>query len=430
MCSNLLTLPSHLGGIPLFGMGLLFWLVVLLAAGWGVWASGKPDGKRRILEALPVTLLLLAAIFFLPRFFPGGLPIRGYGLMLVIAAGSGLAMATYRARQVGLHPDIIVSLAFWMFVLGIVGGRVFYVVQKWESQFASLSLRDALIDAVKYANGGLVVYGALIGASLAFVIFVRRHRLPLLPLADVIAPSLAVGLAFGRIGCLLHGCCYGGVTDSPLGVSFPRDGQPIYSPPFEAQMSRGEFHGLRVMDEGEGKLVVEWVDPQMPAATQGLEVGDQVAALGGQPVASAGEAAAVFAKALNEAAPLALRTADGKSIGLPAIPLPDKSRPVHPTQIYAAINAGLLGWFLWSFYPFRRRDGEVIALLLTLYPIGRFLLEMIRTDEGSFMGTSLSISQNVSLVLLALMIPAWFLLLRQPRRRTFDTARTESLPLS
>src|SRR5690606_31371382 len=270
MCSNLLTIPSHLGGAPLLGLRLLFWLAVLLAAGWGVGASGKHDGKQRILEALPVTLLLLAAIFFLPRFFPGGLPIRGYGLMLVVAAGSGLALATYRARQVGLHPDLMVSLAFWMFIFGIVGGRVFYVVQKWESQFASLSLREALIDAVKYANGGLVVYGALIGAALAFALFIRRHRLPLLPVADVVAPSLAVGLAFGRIGCLLHGCCYGGVTDSPLGVSFPREGQPVYSPPFEAQLSRGEFHGLRVVEDAAGKLVVEWVDLQMPPATQGL----------------------------------------------------------------------------------------------------------------------------------------------------------------
>ena len=383
-----------------------------------------------MLESLPVTLLLLAVIFFLPRFFPAGLPIRGYGLMLVIAAASGLALATYRARQVGLNPDLIMSLAFWMFILGIIGGRVFYVVQKWESQFASLSLGDAVIEAFKYASGGLVVYGALIGAAAAFLIFVRRHRLPILPLADLIAPSLAVGLAFGRIGCLLHGCCFGGVTDSPLGISFPRGGEPVYSPPFEAQLSRGEFHGLRVMEDGNGSLIVEWVDPTMPAATQGLEVGDKITHLGGQAISSGRDAAEQFAVALHDAVPLTLRTDDGKTVELPATPLPEKSRPVHPTQIYAAINAGLLGWFLWSFYPFRRRDGEVIALLLTLYPLARFLLEMIRTDEGSFMGTGLSISQNVSLLLLAAMIPAWILLLKQPHQRAFDKPRTSPTPQS
>src|SRR5690606_34793484 len=140
-----------------------------VVAAWGAWVATKPGGKRKLLEALPVTILLLAAIAFLPRFFPEGLPIRGYGLMLVLAAASGLAMATHRARLQGIHPDLIISLAFWVFVFGIVGGRLFYVVQKWNSQFASLGWRDAIVDAFKYANGGLVVYGALIGAGLAFV---------------------------------------------------------------------------------------------------------------------------------------------------------------------------------------------------------------------------------------------------------------------
>ena len=54
---------------------------------------------------------------------------------------------------------------------------------------------------------------------------------------------------------------------------------------------------------------------------------------------------------------LALRS--GKSIDIPAVPLPDRSRPVHPAQLYSAIDAGLLGWLLWAYFPFRRRDGEV-----------------------------------------------------------------------
>jgi phosphatidylglycerol:prolipoprotein diacylglycerol transferase len=425
MCSNLFTIPSHVSGIPLFGFGLLFWLAVLAAAAWGAWAANRPGGRRMLTEALPVTVLLLVAIVLLPKFFPGGLPIRGYGLMLVVAAASGLAMATHRARQAGTHPDHIVSLAFWMFVLGIVGGRVFYVVQKWDSQFASLSLHDALLDSVKYANGGLVVYGALIGASLAFVVFLRRRRLPILPMADIVAPSLAVGLAFGRIGCLLHGCCFGGITDSPLGIEFPREGQPVYSPPYEAQLSRGEFYGLRITTDGAGgPLTVEWLDPAMSPAQQGLEVGDVVTHLGGVKVENEHHAAQAFAAALTDVTPLTLTTADGKTIELPPTELPATSRPVHPTQIYASINAALLGWFLWCYYPFRRRDGEVIALLLTLYPMARFLLEMIRTDEGSFLGTQLSISQNVSLILLALMVPAWIWLLRHPSRPTQQLAST------
>jgi phosphatidylglycerol:prolipoprotein diacylglycerol transferase len=94
--------------------------------------------------------------------------------------------------------------------------------------------------------------------------------------------------------------------------------------------------------------------------------------------------------------------------------MPARSLPVHPTQLYSAIHAGLLAWFLWSWYPFRRRDGEVFALLITIYPISRFLLEIIRIDESAVFGTGLSISQNISLALLASAVGLWIYLLRKP----------------
>ena len=74
-----------------------------------------------------------------------------------------------------------------------------------------------------------------------------------------------------------------------------------------------------------------------------------------------------------------------------------------------------MGWLLWSFYPFRRRDGEVLALLLTIHPVTRFLLEIIRTDEPAVFGTGMSISQNISVLLFAAGIALWWWLSRQPR---------------
>jgi phosphatidylglycerol:prolipoprotein diacylglycerol transferase len=90
--------------------------------------------------------------------------------------------------------------------------------------------------------------------------------------------------------------------------------------------------------------------------------------------------------------------------------------PVHPAQVYSAIDAGLLAWFLWAYYPFRRRDGEVIALLLTIHPISRFMLEIIRTDEPAVWGTGLSISQNISILIFVVAVGLWIYLLREPRR--------------
>ena len=93
-------------------------------------------------------------------------------------------------------------------------------------------------------------------------------------------------------------------------------------------------------------------------------------------------------------------------------PLPERSLPVHPTQAYSAINALLICAFLLAVSPFCRRDGMVLALLLSIYPVTRFLLEQIRTDEASVFGTGLSISQNVSIALLSAVAALWIWVLR------------------
>jgi phosphatidylglycerol:prolipoprotein diacylglycerol transferase len=77
-----------------------------------------------------------------------------------------------------------------------------------------------------------------------------------------------------------------------------------------------------------------------------------------------------------------------------------------------------LCWFLWSYYPYRRRDGEVAALMLMLHSISRFLLEVIRVDESAVFGTGFSISQNISILFFVLTLAGWLWLLRQPARTT------------
>jgi phosphatidylglycerol:prolipoprotein diacylglycerol transferase len=245
-------------------------------------------------------------------------------------------------------------------------------------------------------------------------------------MADLVAPSLAIGLALGRIGCFLNGCCYGGQTDWPWTVSFPKYSSPLeaakpqakrrYSPPYVDQAMRGEMHGFRLeSNAGEGAVVAS-VDSDSPAAAAGLRFGDVVVAINGTRVSSLPAAKEVVFANFEVGRPLRLELSSGKTIQIAAVPIPARSRPVHPTQLYSAIDAGLLGWLLWSFYPFRRRDGELIAMLLTIHPITRFLLEVIRTDEPAVFGTGMSISQNISIVLLACGLALWWHLSRAPRR--------------
>ena len=94
--------------------------------------------------------------------------------------------------------------------------------------------------------------------------------------------------------------------------------------------------------------------------------------------------------------------------------LPAESLPTRPVQIYSAINAAVLCLLLIAWHPYRRRDGELILVLLTLYPITRFLLELIRTDEPGRFGTALTISQWVSLGIVSIAVVLWVTLWRRP----------------
>ena len=416
MASELFRIPVELGGVPILGFGVL--LAVWLA-GWGAllatraakhgtdgdfWGYAQP-------AAIGAIVLVMS-----PRFAPLGVPIRGYGVMLLIAISSGVALAVHRAKKHGIHPDTILSLVFWLFVAGIVGARAFFVIEYWEVRFAGQPPLTLLIDVLRFTEGGLVIYGAVIGGLLAFLGFVWRYGLPMRAMADILAPCFMVGLAIGRLGCLLNGCCYGGPCDLPWAVTFPPD-----SPPFMDQLVHGELHGLRFV---EGEKHVAGFDLLVDGEPKPVE------SINGVEVASVHDASAPIATAYAASDPLVVRLANGETVTAPAA-ASGRSLPVHPTQVYSTINAALTAWLLWSWFPHRRRDGEVALLMFTLYPISRFLLEIIRTDEAAIFGTGLSISQNVSLIVLALATVGWGVLLRSPPERLeeappepADSART------
>lgn len=437
MRQTLFFIPDELGGYPLFGFGLLLglWLIgSLIVVGYYV---SKQGWNNDTLGMLPFIGLVAVAIgFVLPAVAvevapheasamlwqpgndvgtPRGLPIRGYGACLLIATISGVALATYRAKKVGLSPDAIFGLAFHMFIPGIVGARLFYIIQYWsESIYDPNSIANTLKNCVNFVEGGLVVYGSLIGALVGAVYFVRKHKLPVLPVADLIAPSLPLGLAIGRIGCLMNGCCFGGVCDQSWAVTFPE-----YSPPYAVQKRNGEFYGFRLTENEQKQVVIGKVSADSAAEQAGLKSGMRVDGVIGYEVRELEDAQRALAP--FGGAKLQL-TVDGKQLTFPVEELPDRSLPTHPTQIYSSINAILLCLLTLAVYPFRRNDGEVFALLIGGYAITRFLLEVIRTDEGSMWNTGLTISQNVSVVMLigAVGLAAYFATRRERSlQRTF-----------
>lgn len=405
MRSELFRIPLEIGGAPLFGVGWLLAVWVIIACAALAWVWTNQQRRQEFWSYAFPALIGAAMIFAVPRLAPEGIPIRGYGVMLLLAVSTGLAMMIHRAKARGIHPDLIFSLAFWLFIAGIAGARLFFVIEYWDVRFAGQDLKSTLVDVLRFTEGGLVVYGSLIGASLAFVLFTRRHKLPVLGMADMIAPSLVAGLAIGRLGCLLNGCCYGGSCDLPWAVTFPQG-----SPAYMDQLVHGEMHGLRLIEslpsEGKSPGLLVVTDKQSNQT-------EPVSAINGRPAPDLISAGSAFSEAHATGRPVTVETTEGRLISAPPS-TNQRSLPVHPTQVYSAINAGLLAWLLWAYYPHRRHEGEVMLLLLTIYPVSRFLLEIIRTDEDAIFGTGMSISQNVSIVILVLACLAWTQIGRSP----------------
>lgn len=151
-------------------------------------------------------------------FHLGPLPIHGFGLMVGLGFLFGLMAATRRAKAVGIAPEAIHDLVFpWILLGGLFGARLLYVLTYWERDFAG----GSIFQIFELWRGGLVFYGGLVGAILMAMFRIHQKRLPLWKVADCMAPGIALGHVFGRLGCFLNGCCYGHASDAPWAIRFP-----------------------------------------------------------------------------------------------------------------------------------------------------------------------------------------------------------------
>lgn len=147
----------------------------------------------------------------------GNFTIYWYGVLAAAGFMAGLWTASRRGVREGLPPSVLMDLGPWLIVGTVVGARAWYVVSYWQESFAGKPLWEIFM----LRHGGLVYYGGLIGSCLATILFVRSKKAPLWKVADALAPSVALGHAFGRVGCLMNGCCYGRETSLPWAIHFP-----------------------------------------------------------------------------------------------------------------------------------------------------------------------------------------------------------------
>ena len=394
MRRTLLLIPHEIASVPVFGVGWLFGLLLfgfVVRVAWTQLRSGadthsatensaKRHSEAPEEDAGPTTFVdwlwsegilwaaaMGAVVFILPQIEltnvdsePVGMAIRGYGVMLVIAIASAVFLSAYRVKRAGMDPDWVYSLAPLLLISGIIGARAFFVMQYFD-QFRAETLGQTIRNVLAFTEGGLVVYGSLIVGFLAFCWFAIRKKVPMLRFGDAIIPCVFIGIFFGRIGCLMNGCCYGGrCEDGWASLRFP----PITAV-YNEQLQSGELLGMDI-DPETGR--VRDVVPGSVAAELGITAGSRYDAgeFDNAPFRTADRATPQ-----EEVVPGWRMRVSGQQYVLSPEELPSKALPVRAAQLISSVNALLLCGFLWFLSRFIHRDGALLAIGFAGYAVNR-----------------------------------------------------------
>ncbi|MBV9122825.1 MAG: prolipoprotein diacylglyceryl transferase [Planctomycetes bacterium] len=377
-----------------------------------------------------------------------GIPIYGYGMMLFGAFILCNWLAGRRAQKEGIPRERIQDMAIWIFIVGLIGARTTYLLEVDHPA----SVVEFLKRFPRIWDGGIILYGAVLGGlagyALAYWFILRKYQLSTWKIADIIAPAAAVGLCLGRIGCLLNGCCFGNVAFPEwTGLHFP-----LCAPPRVILVERGwqTAAGFTMTQQDDADLrTVRAVAGESPAAQAGLQPGDVIVAANGHPIANLLSvvyldhqqrflthfdhyaAGRKFVDSLHQNHQEVVDVyddledhlvhqwprgqteftltvqRDGGEITLPAIA--PRTLGLIPTQVYESISMALLFLVLTAFYPLRRHDGEVMALLMLGYGAHRFLNERLRDDPRP-----VGFEEYISVFLMAAAVLIFLWLRRKP----------------
>lgn len=401
-----------------------------------------------------------------------GFPIPSFGAMLVVALAFAVVWGSRRAARVGLPPTRFQDMLLWVIIGGFIGARILYMIQ-YSQQFPDKSVLSLVGAFFQIWKGGIIFYGSALGGTLGYAAFywlvLRRMRINVWQLADAVAPLIALGIAIGRVGCLLNGCCWGQVACEstctvPLGAIhfplLPAHARDQVVERLGLQTSTG--FGIQRPTLNDPRSVVTVVEADSAAARAGVQPGDKIVQVNGQPNAAVLEfagpaekvdlalqiakdhgadiisadrfhaATASFARQSQYAQ--ARQDLDDKGLGDVVLratdtldrlvrwdwprglnpiklgverdgqqveipPFVPRTVGFYPTQIYESISMGLLTVMLLAYHPFRRHDGQLMTILMMGYAIHRFLNESLRIEP--VVGLGLTLSQWGSVVVFA-----------------------------
>jgi phosphatidylglycerol:prolipoprotein diacylglycerol transferase len=178
----------------------------------------------------------------------GPITIYSYGVMLAASVLVCTYLLSVDARRYHIPRDTAYDLVFWCILWGIIVARLFYVLIEWSYY------SDNLLEIPMLQKGGLAWQGGFLGGTLAGIWFARRKKLSLRPLADLVAPYVALGQSIGRVGCFLNGCCYG--RPVAWGIYFPTHNARLY--PTQLFEVLGLFIIFLILKQAQQKGTVPW----------------------------------------------------------------------------------------------------------------------------------------------------------------------------
>jgi prolipoprotein diacylglyceryltransferase len=227
--------------------------------------------------------------------------VYGYGLMLVLGFLTGIYLAQWRARRNGEDPEHCPQVGILALIGGVLGARIAYIIENADVYFPPGGPAD-WAGMLNITSGGLIYFGGVILATVLVLGYLRLKGLPIRRFLDILAVSMMIGLAFGRAGCYLNGCCYGGACSEEwaLASHFPMYSEPLVnlgdgnspfsqgmespSPPYAAQLREGRVKvdprlvnplaGPRVVDHEGRRVTIPVLTP--PGMFHGRLTADQV----------------------------------------------------------------------------------------------------------------------------------------------------------
>ncbi len=295
------------------------------------------------------------------------IPVYGYGVMLVIGFIVGMYVAQYLAKRSGLDPETFANACILALVTGVLGARLSHVLENLPNYtLQNLSAWENFKNAINIREGGLTYYGGFLLAFPSLVLYGWYKKVPLPLGMDIVAPCIMIGLAFGRIGCYLNGCCYGAACNVQWAVEFPY-GSDAYNTQFNQNQLQVPVPRELVRDRSS---LGEYMDQRLLKSIQEPLPPDKFKEL-------------IEPGTLKPRDQLEkeIRTqSNGKEIA--AALATQKANPVHPAEIYSSIVAFLIAAFLIAYFTLPHVPGHIFAAMMMIEGVFRYALEMLRVEPA------------------------------------------------